>query len=126
MKKTDLVFVYGTLRKGGPFSRAMEGSEFIGKGTTAGKMFVDRYPVVVDGDENVVGELYRLSSDRQLASLDRIEGHPSFYKREVRPVEVDGEKHDAWIYMRKIESLSAHAAEVKDNDFANEIRLELA
>ena len=43
------------------------------------------FPGVVDGEGDVDGEVYRIN-DGHLDPLDRLEGHPTFYRRESRPV----------------------------------------
>ena len=85
MKLNEDVFVYGTLKKGFGNNRVMEraGGTLWASATTK-----DRYPLYVEGlpylseeagiGHNVRGEIW---SVEDLAPLDRLEGHPSFYKR---------------------------------------------
>ncbi|SEQ47964.1 gamma-glutamylaminecyclotransferase [Ectothiorhodospira magna] len=103
--KPDLVFVYGTLKRGHGNHRVMQraAGEFIGEAIT-----VERFPLVVDGlpylldssgeGHHVIGELYRVSDDAGWSYLDRLEGHPTFYRRRVISCEVDGVVMDAWVY----------------------------
>ena len=60
------------------------------------------FPAVVGGDMKIQGELYQVDSET-LASLDRLEGHPSFYERRricvVVPDPRGGEAEGgAWCY----------------------------
>ena len=93
------VFVYGTLKSGFGNHRLMEGrSTFITKDKIKGKMVsLGGFPgVVPDDDRSVVGEVYEVT-DECLKALDRLEGHPSFYKR--TPVVTDnGLEVDTYIY----------------------------
>ena len=84
-----LVFVYGTLRRGGANHALVAHARFLGPATT-----VDRYALFVDGIpflapapavHRVRGELFAVDADT-LAALDRLEGHPRWYER--RPVRV--------------------------------------
>lgn len=72
----EIVFVYGTLRRGGSNHFRMAGAEFISGGTVAGHLYrIDWYPgLVLDeaGDE-IHGEVFSVDSDL-LAALDVFEG----------------------------------------------------
>lgn len=72
----ELVFVYGTLRRGGSNHFRMAGAEFIAAGTITGRMYrINWYPgLVLDeaGDE-IHGEVYAASPEL-LAALDLFEG----------------------------------------------------
>lgn len=78
---TELVFVYGTLRRGASNHFRMDGAEFAGAGSIAGKIyFIDSHPefvypaLVCGGDERVVGELFQVKKTRHLEDLDLFEG----------------------------------------------------
>ena len=96
------VFVYGTLKRGHGNHRAMEGATFLGEAQT-----VERYALHVQGlpmvDRNnpvspIHGELYLVDS-ATFADLDRLEGHPRFYRRQLtRVVLADGAIRAAWMY----------------------------
>ncbi|HEV7891919.1 MAG TPA: gamma-glutamylcyclotransferase family protein [Pyrinomonadaceae bacterium] len=84
-----LVFVYGTLRRGGV--RAMPdlfpGSEFVGRASVCGSLYdFGEYPGLLLGesDSPVAGEVYEVSEE-VLKQLDDIES-PAYYSR--REVEV--------------------------------------
>jgi gamma-glutamylcyclotransferase (GGCT)/AIG2-like uncharacterized protein YtfP len=87
MAKKLRVFVYGTLKHGRTNHGAVEGNTSIGRATIRGKYrFVNLgwYPGVVASDteseREIGGEVYEIDPDT-LATLDMIEGHPSFYER---------------------------------------------
>jgi gamma-glutamylcyclotransferase (GGCT)/AIG2-like uncharacterized protein YtfP len=84
-----LLFVYGTLRRGGANHALLAHARFLGPATT-----VDRYALFVDGIpflapapavHRVRGEVFAVDADT-LAAVDRLEGHPVWYER--RPVAV--------------------------------------
>jgi len=104
----EVLFVYGTLRRGQALHAHVEGLEPLGTGTIAGRLLdLGPYPGVladVDGGR-VRGELYRVSAPR-LAELDEVEGfHPeapgtSLFVREARDVQrAEGGRVRAWVYL---------------------------
>jgi gamma-glutamylcyclotransferase (GGCT)/AIG2-like uncharacterized protein YtfP len=85
------VFVYGTLRTNQHNAHLLYTSEKLGLAQTIDKfmMFNVGFPLcrlVNEGEEGhhnggfIKGEVYEVS-DEVLAKLDRLEGHPNFYKR---------------------------------------------
>lgn len=117
--ETDLLFVYGTLRKGG--SRQLDANfrdaEFIGEALFNGALFViandsqvGPYPGVVlcgDNGGKVVGDVFRLADPKEdLAKLDEYEEcadgfpEPWEYVREVLNVTLaSGSQIRAWVYL---------------------------
>ena len=93
------VFVYGTLRRGELRNRVLQSSEFLGDTKTAPiftMLHLGAYPGVIKrGETPIIGELYSID-ESTLRDLDRIEGHPTFYKREVVGLD-NGES--AWMYL---------------------------
>lgn len=91
-KDTELVAVYGTLKRGEHNSqRYMNGAIFVGDGRTSMRypMYIAGIPYVYDipGEGgNIVVEVYRVSQDDLTGKLDRLEGHPSFYCRKKTQV----------------------------------------
>lgn len=78
------VLVYGSLKQGYGNHRVMQeaGGELIGKHTLSGfdMHSLGGFPAIVRGEGRVECEVYQVEN---LAPLDRLEGHPTFYKREV-------------------------------------------
>lgn len=97
------VFVYGTLRKGYWNHHLLEDATFLAEGTTCDKyaMYAAGYPMVTreQCEVPIQGELY-LVSELELKYLDRLEGYPSHYDREMVPIKCDDEcmVKDAWMY----------------------------
>jgi gamma-glutamylaminecyclotransferase len=120
--KTYRVFVYGSLM-GGMSNHdllAEGGAEFLGAART--KMPRPMYdlgwfPAVVDrlGHDQVVGELYRVDGPT-LERLDRLEGHPHAYRREL--VGIEGQA-DAWMYLMDPRRIAGRAglAPVRGGDW---------
>lgn len=83
---SHLVFVYGTLKRGGGLHRALRESEFVGSAVTLGFAMYDlgAFPGIVPHrlGSSVHGELYKVT-DETLGDLDRIEGVPTLYSREI-------------------------------------------
>lgn len=84
-----LLFVYGTLRRGGANHARLAAARFVGEGVTAARhaLFVGSFPYLATGPavHRVRGEVYAVDADT-LAVLDRMEGHPTWYER--RPVAI--------------------------------------
>jgi gamma-glutamylcyclotransferase (GGCT)/AIG2-like uncharacterized protein YtfP len=115
-KSVTKVFVYGTLRKGfSNHERFLNNSKCLGTYKTSQKYimhsggsipFVSKAPKKVPNDLSdfismrskfckVLGEVYEVDDDT-LLSLDRLEGHPTWYRREEIPIEGFGK---AWMYI---------------------------
>lgn len=81
---SEIVFVYGTLKRGKANNVLMLGSEYLGLGVTRNKyaMYEAGIPYVSESQEhtNIVGEVYKVDK-HTLKSLDNLEGHPIWYKR---------------------------------------------
>ena len=101
-EKCEMVFVYGTLRRGGSNDFRMADSRFVAEGKVRGKLYrIDWYPGIVV-DENagpVMGEIFETDA-LTIAALDEFEGNG--YRRVKIAVEwVDaGESFtaEAWIW----------------------------
>lgn len=73
-----LIFVYGTLMQGYNNHRLLDNSRYIGAASIKGLCYslsCDMYPVLVDGDNSVVGEVYEVKSISVLMRLDYLEGY---------------------------------------------------
>jgi thiosulfate/3-mercaptopyruvate sulfurtransferase len=93
-----LVFVYGSLRRGGEFHGHLADARFVAEWTTpaAWEMWdLDGYPAITPGgDVAVTGELYEVTDER-LALLDELEEVPSLYQR----TEVETPHGTAFLYV---------------------------
>jgi gamma-glutamylcyclotransferase (GGCT)/AIG2-like uncharacterized protein YtfP len=104
---SELVFVYGTLRRGGSNAFRMDGAEFVGRGSVAGCLHaISWYPGLVlgNGCGRVVGEVYRVGAEH-LRALDEFEGisaseiEGAEYRRVKAEVLLnDIEYCSAWVY----------------------------
>lgn len=99
----NLVAVYGTLKKGNSnYWHYLADSQFVGAGETA-----DKYPLVIKGlpylinhkgvGYNVDVDVFNVSDD-VLKALDRLEGHPRWYKRTKVNIKVGTQTLSCWIY----------------------------
>mgnify|MGYP003139024103 FL=1 len=97
----ELVFVYGTLRKGHGNHVLLKNSEFVDAGLTKKKyaMYANGIPFVSDDEEvsSIFGELYKVSS-HTLRMIDLLEGHPSWYERKKITVIGGKKRYKAWLY----------------------------
>lgn len=85
----ELVFVYGTLRRGASNHFRMKGAELVGPATVGGKLFrIDWYPGLRPDPEGpaVSGEVYKVSA-QLLVELDEFEGAAGEVADEFRRVE---------------------------------------
>ncbi len=97
-----LVFVYGTLKRGGAWSHLLKSASFMGSGMTASRypMLIDTIPYLLDEKgfgQQVFGELYS-APPAVMRALDALEQHPTWYQRKLTDVIVMGERTKAFIY----------------------------
>jgi len=107
MADPQLVFVYGTLRRGGSNHFRMAGAEFISSGTITGRMYrIDWYPGLVldEAGGEIHGEVYSVEPE-QLEALDVFEGlsageiEGSEYRRVLTTVvRRDSQTTSAWVW----------------------------
>jgi gamma-glutamylaminecyclotransferase len=102
----ELVFVYGTLRRGGSNAFRMEGAVFCGEARVEGELHaITWYPglTLKAGAGWVIGEVYQVGPE-QMRALDEFEGlsagevEGSEYRRVRVPVLLNGEMVPAWVY----------------------------
>ena len=89
-----MIFCYGPCMIGEPEHRLLAGARFMGATRTAPKFtlinLVD-FPALVEGGTTAVaGELY-LVDPETLVRVDRLEGHPDFYRRQRIELESGGQ-----------------------------------
>ena len=107
--RVELVFVYGTLRKGEQYHDLLEDSRLCSALAQMNGWMADTghgYPVLLEDGaaETVAGELYEVS-DRVLAGLDRLEEYygpgdeRNEYERIQAEVLTDNGKLEAWVYV---------------------------
>ena len=92
------VFVYGTLKRGhGNHKRLLAGrSIYVCDDVIDGVLYdLGHFPAVQEGEGIVHGEIYMVGP-KTLRDLDRLEGHPTFYRRREVTTKLQG--HDVWAY----------------------------
>jgi gamma-glutamylaminecyclotransferase len=108
----DLVFVYGSLKRGFGNHRLLANSEFVGTGLTEPRyrlINLGPYPAMIESTDDplsITGELYRID-EQTLADLDRLEGEGVLYRRIVTTITaLEGgacdqrvDTHSAWTYL---------------------------
>lgn len=93
-----LIFVYGTLRKGGCNHHLLELSECVGSFETEPDYQLydnDDYPGLAHGSNSIQGEIYRIDDDL-LAQLDVLEDVSVDFHRES----IETPYGMAWLYMK--------------------------
>lgn len=85
---TQLLFVYGSLKRGQANHEQLRSAEYLSRARTAACFalrVIEGYPALVPGTRAIEGELYRIGASA-LHLLDEFEG-PGYVRREV---ELDG------------------------------------
>jgi len=116
--KCNLLFVFGTLKRGYHNHRRLLRAEFVARAKSISVecamtqrggfplMYLDR---PVEGC-SVVGEIYRVTED-DMISTDQLEGYPRFYNRRIERFMVGSREVNAWIYYNE---------DFKSGDFCEE------
>lgn len=92
----NLVFVYGSLKKGFHNNYFLDNSKFIGENKTLGKhrmISLGGFPGVIwcggsggafkdRGTAQIHGEIWQVNSERDRRRLDMLEGYPNFYDKQ--------------------------------------------
>lgn len=110
-EKHELVAVYGTLKQGCHNNCFLWKSELIAKGETVNPYIMTQstegkgsgipyvHPLTISTGKNIDVEVYKVPHGVDMDELDRLEGHPRFYKREKTAIKLDnGRVLDAWVY----------------------------
>ena len=97
-QEKQLVFVYGTLRRGEENHRMIVGNTILGNTLTDERYTMydlGEYPAVIqNGKSAIIGEVYDISTDL-LATLDKLEECPDYYRR----LYIDTPYGKAWMYV---------------------------
>ena len=105
----EKVFVYGTLKRGHGNHFLLENSKYLGSGITDNKyvMYTSAIPYVSKqlNLTTILGELYEVD-ELTLNDLDMLEGHPTWYKREIVSISYicnkgKVRKVKAWLYFNE-------------------------
>lgn len=99
------VFVYGSLMRGYGNHGLLTESTFIRRASIAGYALhsLGSFPAAIPDDGNgsvLYGEVYSVN-DATLARLDRLEGHPTFYERQVVETE-SGSQVSMYVYQGQV------------------------
>jgi gamma-glutamylcyclotransferase (GGCT)/AIG2-like uncharacterized protein YtfP len=96
-RERQLVFVYGTLKRGEKNHHWLEGASWQGEAELNGVLLHDLgpFPMAVIGEGTAFGEVYAVKV-RGLARLDELEGYPRLYVRQLLSLS-DGRR--AWVYL---------------------------
>ena len=109
MADEQLVFVYGTLKEGGPLHPVLQrhGGQFIGEGSILGDKFVmvtlGNFPGIIEVEEGtgteIHGELWLVNTEC-VESMDSVEGCPTHFKRERQDIwlPLNDNYFPAWVY----------------------------
>jgi len=107
MGANSLLFVYGTLKRGGENHRHLSAHRprFLGQGRIQGRLFRikgESFPGAAPTTSRryVRGELYKLTSPgKSLKKLDKFEGtDEGLFVRKLAEVWIDGRRMKAWTY----------------------------
>jgi len=93
----ELVFVYGTLKRGQVNHHCLAAARWLGEAELPGLVLHDLgpFPMAVPGDGCIQGELYAVDP-AALERLDHLEGCPRLYRRQRLPL---GDGRQAWVYL---------------------------
>jgi gamma-glutamylcyclotransferase (GGCT)/AIG2-like uncharacterized protein YtfP len=105
---TFLLFVYGTLKRGGVRHHLVKDQTFLGEARTLPRYVLfdmTDHPALVhrpaDG-RSVQGELYRVETNL-LAKLDQEEGAPTLFRLEPIALEGEQESASAYFFQKSVE-----------------------
>lgn len=108
----DLLFAYGTLRRGGQYHTFLERcrARFIGKGTTQTPypLVLAEYPCLLDqpGEgAHVNGEVFEIPEPADWEAIDHLEDHPREYRRRLEPIRTGAQTVQAWTYFYQFPEL---------------------
>ena len=99
-EEETLLFVYGTLKRGGANHARLQGARWLGRVWLEGASLYDLgpFPMAIAAEGRVAGELYAIGW-ALLPELDAFEGCPRLYQRHWLAV-ADGRR--AWVYLGQL------------------------
>ena len=108
---SELVFVYGSLKRGETNHHWLKGASWQGEAELSGVVLHDLgpFPMAVIGEGIALGEVYAVEACG-LARMDELEGYPRLYERQVLTLR-DGRR--AWVYLGRLRQVR-HAPVVGD------------
>lgn len=100
---TQYLAVYGTLKKGYGNHIYLHDQEYYGSGYTVDSYSMRSWGIPMVYKDPAIApvgiELYGVTEDRLTGPIDRLEGHPRFYKREkIKVVVSEKAFSDVWLY----------------------------
>ncbi|HEX8071459.1 MAG TPA: gamma-glutamylcyclotransferase family protein [Pyrinomonadaceae bacterium] len=119
-----LVFVYGTLRRGGvrALPGLFPGAKFVGAARVSGRLYdLGAYPALLleDSDSSVVGEVYEVD-DEILHGLDEYEATADYRRQQVE-VSLGQRAQTCWVYAPDPESYPRRGL-IKSGDWIEHAR----
>lgn len=124
---SQIVFVYGSLKRGGRFHHVLSRARFLGEAMTCKPCLLHLgwdWPLLIEQapaafSAPVCGELYAV--DRlTLRRLDEVEDNGRLYQRKRACVRLGGQDFHAWIYFAKSPQLIKMALKRPKTDFSPE------
>lgn len=119
--RPNLLFVYGTLRKGFGNHYFLQGAAEKGNGEIEGILYASgMLPMIAEGKGVVKGEVYEIPTSEMWYDLDALEGHPTWYVRQVvEAIMEDGTSQAVWAYFMRPSSLAnERVKKVPSGDYA--------
>ncbi len=102
MFMSNLLFVYGTLKRNYSNHYIIKNCKFKGVGYTLErfKMFNKGYPYIISNTNgySVKGEIFEINSKNIWHQLDKLEDYPNEYNKKITKICLSSKIINAWIY----------------------------
>lgn len=119
--KSELVAVYGSLRRSLHNHPLLSSSELVGSSVIRGYSMYSAggFPVVYynDSPTPITIEVYKVDNEGVMSRLDSLEGHPNWYRRE----RVHTPEGEAWMYIMQDEGYKRNK-HIVDGDWLEHVR----